>query len=587
MAFVPEITYPQIIDLKMDDDTPFLGSVEFNTARPVGGKYRLGTVIDIDMSDFDENVHVSSATGLKKKLVTFSNGSYFESNVYQTSIQVGAPVYVELKSYNENDQFIPVVNTTYLCQGRVYPGVNISASANWVRAYGMKVYIVTDYYDANNFPVPDVTPPFGFAIRLVLPSKANDAGYGTWECFMENIVSGADICHGYDPDYPSYASEHLGPFTWDIIRTTNVDSFIQAMGFTDVEEGYDVRSADDPTQETDPSTPGGGGGNYDNTSDPIDFPELPVGGALSSGAIRAFIVTPGILQGMFATLWDLNLFNILTQFQKLVDNPMDAIISLHCLPVTPQNSNQGGDIILGSFDTGSNGIIVDSQYLTVDCGQLDLKEYWGSALDYNPYTKTEIYLPFIGVKELNTDDVMNSTLHIKYNIDVLTGDCLANIKCGMSVLYKYNGNLKQDIPLSGRSSDQLLKFAQGNFGMVGSFATGAAIGGGLGGAIALGSALSAASNVLSSKVTTTRAGSLAGSVGLLDDFRPYLIIHRPVQSLAKDFKKFKGYPSNITSVLSAVKGYTEVEFINLQNIPNATSAEMDEIKNLLGRGVLL
>ena len=102
-----------------------------------------------------------------------------------------------------------------------------------------------------------------------------------------------------------------------------------------------------------------------------------------------------------------------------------------------------------------------------------------------------------------------------------------------------------------------------------------------------GTAISSAANVATMKVPISRAGDLIGNWGIMDDYRPYLILHRPVQSLARDYNKFKGYPSNITAVLGTLSGYTEVEHINLQGIPNATGEEMVEIKRLLMGGVLL
>ena len=90
-----------------------------------------------------------------------------------------------------------------------------------------------------------------------------------------------------------------------------------------------------------------------------------------------------------------------------------------------------------------------------------------------------------------------------------------------------------------------------------------------------------------SKVNIQRSGDISGSTGLLDDFVPYLIIHRPVQSLAKDFKNFKGYPSNITAKLSTLTGYTEVEYVHLQNITGATDAELVMIERLLKSGVII
>jgi len=356
-----------------------------------------------------------------------------------------------------------------------------------------------------------------------------------------------------------------------------------------------------PAGESDTSKPGGGGGNYDDTSDPIDFPELPVGGAIESGAVIAHRVTKQTLIAIFSKLWNVGLID---SWLKSIQDPMDAIVSLHALPVTPEVTNDPNNIYIGNLDMEVSSPIVTSQYVEVDCGSLSLKEFWGSALDYSPYTRIEIFLPFIGVRTLRTEDVMKSTLEVKYYIDVLTGDCIAFIKCGISVLYTYNGNCKMPIPLSARSSDALQKIVMATGLAVA--AGSVAVGGGAAAAAATkapqmvaagitqeaayrqaGSLMiSGASTVASTKINTSRSGDISGSLGLMGEFIPYVIIHRPVQSLAKDYNKFKGYTSNLTKTLGELSGYTEVEHINLQGIPNATSAEMDEIKALLMSGVI-
>ena len=180
---------------------------------------------------------------------------------------------------------------------------------------------------------------------------------------------------------------------------------------------------------------------------------------------------------------------------------------------------------------------------------------------------------------------MNYTVAIRYHVDVLTGDCIAFIKCGLSVLYHFKGNCRMTVPLSAQTTDAL----QNAVGETGKLLSTAAIGGAVGGApgALAGATISAAANVASSKIRTSKGGDVSGSLALMDDFVPYLILHRPVQSLAKDYNKFKGYPSNITSKLGNLKGYTEVEHIHLQGIPNATSEEMDEIVNILKNGIII
>lgn len=333
----------------------------------------------------------------------------------------------------------------------------------------------------------------------------------------------------------------------------------------------------------DPSTPGGGDGNYDDDSQPVDFPDVPTGGALACGAIHAFHVNTNIITQMFQKLWSTSLFDMAT-WQKLVSSPLDCIISLHALPVMPV---EGGDrdIWFGNFNTELSSKIVANQYKVVDCGYLDVVKFFGSAMDYSPYTKMSIFLPFSGIHDLATEDVQGQRIHVKYNIDVLTGDCVINVKCGQSVLYKFTGNMKMQIPITSRDDNALGNTIKGTVGML----AGALVGGAVGsapGAIA-GAGVSAAGAVATHKVMVSRSGELTGNVGVLDEFTPYLIIHRPQQSLAVNYNKFKGYPSNLTLTLSSCSGYTEVEHIHLEGITGATDAELEEIETLLKGGVII
>lgn len=348
-------------------------------------------------------------------------------------------------------------------------------------------------------------------------------------------------------------------------------------------EGSHFIGEEELPNDYDPSRPGGGDGNYTDNSDPIDFPDLPTGGALGSGAIHAFAVNTNTLTQLFQKLWSTSVFDMAT-WQKLVSSPLDCIISLHCLPVLP---TLGGDrnIWFGNFNTELSSKIISNQYVAIDCGTLTLQKFFGSAMDFSPYTRVSIFLPFSGIHDLATEDVQGGTIHVKYHIDVLTGDCLIMVKCGQSVLYKFTGNMKMQIPITSRDDNALGNTIKGSLGMIG----GAIIGGAVGnapGAIA-GATLSAAASVAMHKETVSRSGEIIGNTGLMDDFVPYLIIHRPQQSLAVNYNKFKGYPSNITAVLGTLKGYTEVEHIHLEGINGATDTELQEIEKLLKNGVII
>ena len=469
----------------------------------------------------------------------------------------------------------------------------------WGDLTDCKFYAATQYLQ----PVDGITPAIAVYFDVMIPGKrtrqdpyaiiseadlhqvnpGNSAWIATDICWCESLLPIAPPDH-FRTGIGTWFNPNGVPGSQTLITDLDAfNTFMKTAGRgTNGKDIYD--NDEDPAGTDDPSHPGGGGGNYDPSSDPIDFPDLPTGGALECGAVKAHRVSKLTLEAIMQKLWDNSLFNIQNMWQKSISDPMDAIVSLHALPISPAVGT-ADEIWIGNFDTDLTSPPVTSQYLEVDCGSLNVKEFWGSALDYSPYTRAEIYLPFIGVKDVAIEDVMNSTVHIKYHVDVLTGDCIAFIKCGQSVLYHFTGNCRMTIPLSSYTTDALQTTIGETGKMLTAGAIGAAVGGGAG-AMA-GVTISSAANVASSKIRLNKGSDVSGSLSVMDDFTPYFIFHRPIQSLAKNYNKFKGYPSNITATLGSVSGYTEVEHIHLQNIPNATSEEMEEIVSLLKTGVLL
>lgn len=92
--------------------------------------------------------------------------------------------------------------------------------------------------------------------------------------------------------------------------------------------------------------------------------------------------------------------------------------------------------------------------------------------------------------------------------------------------------------------------------------------------------------VMGGKSMVSHSGTISGAAGMLGIRTPYLIIEYPNQSLAKDYKHFVGYPSNIYARLGTLTGYTEVE----QVIPSGiwgTDDELAELVEALKGGVYL
>lgn len=349
----------------------------------------------------------------------------------------------------------------------------------------------------------------------------------------------------------------------------------------------------EPSKWGDDSTTGGGTGNFDISTDTIDFPNLPTGSALETGLINMYKCDSTDLRDFGEYLWGNDFFN---QISKIFNDPMESFVSLNLFPVTPTVSSTKSPIKIGNlFASKSASEFVTaypltSQYLEFDCGTVNINEFFGSALDYNPYTQVQIYLPFIGFQNLSVDDIMDGTITLKYHIDLLTGTCTALIKCEKSskynlasVLYSFAGSMNMSVPISASTyaqAGQTLITALSGIGMgIATGGTGAAVS-----AAAAGSAM----NMLNAKASIQRSGGIAMNAGALGNLTPYIIITRPIQHKPEDYQNFKGWENNITYTLSALqnKGYTEIAYVHVDGM-TATDAEKTEIENLLKEGVIL
>ena len=331
-----------------------------------------------------------------------------------------------------------------------------------------------------------------------------------------------------------------------------------------------------PSYPTPPITP-----VPDITPTPSD-PSIAGGGGSATGLANIYNPTLAQVKEFSRWLWGSDGLN-LDQLKKLLQDPMQAIIGLHVMYATPTTGAERG-IQVGYINSGVNSKIVTEQYTEIDCGTVTINEYFGDARDYSPFTQVYCYLPFIGIVELNADDVVNSTLGIKYKIDVLTGCCLAQLtvkKYGLdAVLYTYTGNCAVQMPIT---SGNYLSTVSSLLGAVVSGAAAVATGGALA-PVAIGAAANALGG--GARASVAMSGSLGSNSGAMGIRKPYLIIKRVEQADANGYSEFYGYPTNRRVNLSQLSGYVRVKDINLSGT-TATEEEQNEIVALLREGVLL
>lgn len=328
------------------------------------------------------------------------------------------------------------------------------------------------------------------------------------------------------------------------------------------------------------STSGGQNGNFDDSSDNIDIPTLPTTTASSCGMVKMYEMTLAQTQALAGYLWS-GATEFYENLTKMFNDPMDSIVSLSLAPIKPSVTAQTTIEICKYAIESVTGFPLSSQYASLNCGTVKIEPYWGNALDYAPYTKASIYLPFIGTQELNVDDIMGRTVGVIYNIDLLSGACACMITCDGSVMYNFSGNVISQIPVSGKNALEMYKSV-----ISAVTNTALAIGTGAGGVALAGDVVSNGLSVMGSKMTVQRGGTISATNGVLGVKFPYITILRANQSLPANFHYFKGYPSNISGKVASFSGYTEVEYVHVTGL-NATENELEMIEQILKEGFII
>ena len=264
--------------------------------------------------------------------------------------------------------------------------------------------------------------------------KPFDEQYPNWYPEEFPDVGGEQLPDGYPVEYPDnlpdeepYQEESQDPDT-ESDPEEWADSVVDYI--TDPDYNPDYRFEDDPWDAEDPDPepedpdPIPDSGEETIEDDPVDpdpdpvipdpIPVPPLPDTVDSNKLfTVYNPSEAQLNSLGGYLWDDDLIEVL---KKIWQNPLDGIISLIQVYATPSTSGSH-NIILGYLDSGVSAPVVSSQFVTVDCGSVTLKEQNNNCTDYIPYTQVQIYLPFIGITELDTNEIMGGTINVKYKID--------------------------------------------------------------------------------------------------------------------------------------------------------------------------
>lgn len=195
----------------------------------------------------------------------------------------------------------------------------------------------------------------------------------------------------------------------------------------------------------------------------------------------------------------------------------------------------------GRYDFGEQAPYVKEHTIIIDCGSVEIPEQNQSLLDYSPFSRLTIYLPFIGFQELDDKLVVGHTLKVQYIVDVLSGRCLAQ-------LYVDSTDLKSCFAEYGGTiaADEIFGTDNG-YNYYGAYEL----------------------------MTTMQLGELSC----------YVLIHTKIP-LEGDIVNYKGLPTNEIVKVGDVTGFVKYSSIHVDGM-TATDSEKSEIESLLLSGIFV
>ena len=386
------------------------------------------------------------------------------------------------------------------------------------------------------------------------------------------------VIYGKKADWTKFFDSLGLPWSWDI----------------DVVKSPDGVGLRNPTLPGQPSNPvDNKDGDGDNISDTVEYPDV----TYIPNSYTKYWITPAELVKLKEFLFNKT---FLDNVSRLWENPAEYIVDITYYPLRPETLNMTGaqeQIIVGNINSEVTGLVFpDSGNRFHYMGLYRISPYYNSYLDYEPYTSISIYLPYIGVRSLDSSRVTGHTLNVGYTFDFNTRQVTAHLGLDGdgfgdlgNALDSFTGSFGVAFPLSGSQANQVaLNVLQSTTQVVTS--AGAIAGGIATGNVAevYGGAVGIGSQFLGGKsIKPESMGTLTPTAGLYAPQIPYLIINRPITAMPSTWVEDMGYSAGYSGKVSSFTGYLEANHVELKRAPNMTEQEAQEIISALQGGILI
>ena len=517
-------------------------------------------------------IYTNKADGTEQTLLASYN---WDDSISNSTKRDWYDTYMPFKMYSNNANLgKPVGDIFYLPYMRQF------------RAHKITALNSTDYAYAVG-GVPGVSEN----IRRVTSTGNGDISPNPWLNTAGGSADTKTWVLSTSPNKPFYTYIAADKKTWKKILTGS------GMMWSTVLEDVTAPDDDDLVKPTKPGQPQNpynddDDGDGDNISDEIPLPYVEFN--LNNNAYNRYWIKSADLIALQNWVFS---ETFLTDIRRLWNDPAEYLINLSLYPFNGYmhdvNNVAASKISIGNLTSDITAYQMGDGYSAkFNGGSFKLAEYYGSYLDYAPYTSAEIYIPYIGYKPLNINDVMGKTIDLIYVVDWDTNMLTATLLVDDRPLTMYSGAFGVKLAISGTNANQVAEtIARGasgiisNAGMsVANIATGnipGAIGYGM---KALGGAMDTALDV---QISPRQFGTPTPLTGLYNTQIPHVIIHRPIAAEPIDFKAQNGYSASYSAPVSSFEGYLQCNSVKLSGGSTMSETEQNEIISLLKGGIYI
>lgn len=276
---------------------------------------------------------------------------------------------------------------------------------------------------------------------------------------------------------------------------------------------------------------------------------------------------------------------VVEALKRSVSNPLNSMLGLSIIASQGLSKGSDSSVHVGFWNTGVSMTKLIKQYFTVNCGSLSFSPVCGNTfLDYAPYSKFMIYLPYVGMRLLDANDVVGHTISVRYRGDCVSGALACYVIRDGSVIQEHMGNCALNIPLT---ADSWAETISGVAQLISGTVSGAAMGGGAGAAAgAVRGAASVATNPSALSPQVSHTGAVSGAAGHLGSQKPFILREAVRFHSTGNFNNIIGYPAYYYRKLGDCHGYTQCLEVHLSHTP-CTGVELQEIEELLKKGVII